>query len=106
MPSQAVCLQRVRGAGTACRRLANRNNACEKASTLFLWHNRRKEKALQKESAVWGSFALCGGRPRLRALDVRRLLKKAGENFQNRRGAIVHLTFLPTSALGEIFTFR
>ena len=87
-------------------RLVNRNNVCKVASTLFLWHNRRKEKALQKESAVKGSFAACGRRPRLRALDVRRLLKKAGENFQNRRGAIVHLTFLPTSALGEIFTFR
>ena len=27
-------------------------------------------------------FALCGGRPRLRALDGRRLLKKPGENFK------------------------
>ena len=33
-------------------------NVCEKASALFLWHRRRKEKALQKESAVMGSFAL------------------------------------------------
>ena len=29
----------------------------------------------------YGSFALCGGRQGLRALDLRRLLKKAGENF-------------------------
>ena len=67
-------------------RFVNRNNACKRASALFLWHNRRKEKALQKESAVKGSFALCGERPRLRALDVRRLLKKAGENFQKGEG--------------------
>ena len=32
------------GAGAACRRLANRNNVFGKASALFLWHNRRKEK--------------------------------------------------------------
>ena len=29
----------------------------------------------------YGNFALCGGRQGLRALDLRRLLKKAGENF-------------------------
>ena len=88
-------------------RFVNRNNARGVALALFLLPIAgTKEKAKQKENAVEGSFALCGGRPRLRALDVRRLLKKAGENFQNRRGAIVHLTFLPTSALGEIFTFR
>ena len=46
-------------------RFVNRNNACKRASALFLWHNRRKEKALQKESAVMENFALCGGRPRL-----------------------------------------
>ena len=38
------------------------------------------------ENAVEGSFALCGDRPRLRALDVRRLLEKAGENFQKGVG--------------------
>ena len=86
-------------------RLANRNNVLEVASALFLWHNRRKEKALQKESAVRESFAACGRRPRLRALDVRRLLKKAGENFQNRRGAIVFL-FRLTSVPGDDLTLR
>ena len=45
-------------------RFVNRNNACKKASALFLWHRRRKEKALQKESAVRGSFAACGRRPK------------------------------------------
>ena len=35
-------------------RFVNRNNARGVASALFLWHNRRKEKALKKESAVWG----------------------------------------------------
>ena len=35
-------------------RFVNRNNARGVASALFLWHRRRKEKALQKESAVWG----------------------------------------------------
>ena len=66
---------------TACPQ-ANRNNVCEVASALFLLPIAgTKEKAKQKENAVEGSFALCGGRPRLRALDVRRLLKKAGENF-------------------------
>ena len=72
-------------------RFVNRNNAREVASALFLWHSRRKEKALQKESAVKGSFALCGERPRLRALDVRRLLKKAGENFKKAEGCSPHL---------------
>ena len=67
-------------------RFVNRNNARGVASALFLWHNRRKEKALKKENAVEGSFALCGDRPRLRALDVRRLLKKADENFQKGVG--------------------
>ena len=63
-------------------RFVNRNNVCEVALALFLLPIAgTKEKAKQKENAVEGSFALCGGRPRLRALDVRRLLKKAGENF-------------------------
>ena len=35
-------------------RFVNRNNAREVALALFLWHSRRKEKALQKESAVEG----------------------------------------------------
>ena len=64
-------------------RFVNRNNAREVASALFLLPIAgTKEKAKQKENAVEGSFALCGGRPRLRALDVRRLLRKAGENFK------------------------
>ena len=46
-------------------RFVNRNNACKKASTLFLWHRRRKEKALQKESAVWGIAASAEGDQRL-----------------------------------------
>ena len=64
-----------------------RNIVSEKASALFLLPIAgTKEKAKQKENAVMGNFALCGGRPRLRALDVRRLLKKAGENFQKGVG--------------------
>ena len=51
-------------------RLANRNNVLEVASALFLWHNRRKEKALQKESAVEGSFAACGRRPKALPLET------------------------------------
>ena len=87
-------------------RFVNRNNAREVASALFLLPIAgTKEKAKQKENAVKGSFALCGGRPRLRALDVRRLLKKAGENFQNRRGAIVFL-FRLTSVPGDDLTLR
>ena len=57
-------------------------NVCKKTSALFLLPIAgTKEKAKQKENAVKGSFAACGRRPRLRALDVRRLLEKAGENF-------------------------
>ena len=68
-------------------RFVNRNNARGVASALFLLPIAgTKEKAKQKENAVEESFALCGGRPRLRALDVRRLLKKAGENFQKGVG--------------------
>ena len=51
-------------------RFVNRNNARGVASTLFLWHNRRKEKALQKESAVMGSFAACGRRPKALPLET------------------------------------
>ena len=46
-------------------RFVNRNNVCKKASTLFLWHNRRKEKALQKESAVEGISPSAEGDRRL-----------------------------------------
>ena len=47
-------------------RFVNRNNVFEVASTLFLLPIAgTKEKAKQKENAVMGSFALCGGRPRL-----------------------------------------
>ena len=68
-------------------RFVNRNNARGVASALFLLPIAgTKEKAKQKENAVEGSFALCGGRPRLRVLDVRRLLKKAGENFKKAKG--------------------
>ena len=86
-------------------RFVNRNNARGVASALFLWHNRRKEKALKKENAVEGSFALCGERPRLRALDVRRLLKKAGENFKKGVGRLSPI-FLLTLSPGEDFTLR
>ena len=68
-------------------RFVNRNNAREVALALFLLPIAgSKEKALQKENAVMENFAACGRRPRLRALDVRRLLKKAGENFQKGVG--------------------
>ena len=40
-----------------------------------------KEKAIKKKSAVRRNFAVCGRRGGLRALHLRRLLKKAGENF-------------------------
>ena len=67
-------------------------NVCKKTSALFLLPIAgTKEKAKQKENAVEGSFALCGERPRLRALDVRRLLKKAGENFKKAEGCSPHL---------------
>ena len=47
-------------------RFVNRNNARGVASALFLLPIAgTKEKALQKESAVWGSFAARGRRPRL-----------------------------------------
>ena len=36
--------------------------------TLFLWHQKRKEKALQKETRI-RDFAVCGRRQGLRALD-------------------------------------
>ena len=75
-------------------RFVNRNNAREVALALFLLPIAgTKEKAKQKENAVEGDFALCGGRPRLRALDVRRLLKKAGENFQKGEGWSSSLPF-------------
>ena len=51
-------------------RFVNRNNACKKASALFLWHRRRKEKAKQKENAVMGSFAACGRRPKALPLET------------------------------------
>ena len=51
-------------------RFVNRNNAREVALALFLWHSRRKEKALQKESAVRGSFAACGRRPKALPLET------------------------------------
>ena len=47
-------------------RFVNRNNAREVALALFLLPIAgTKEKAKQKENAVEGDFALCGGRPRL-----------------------------------------
>ena len=62
-----------------------RDNVSERALALFLLPIAgTKEKAKQKENAIKESFAACGRRPRLRALDVRRLLKKAGENFKRR----------------------
>ena len=88
-------------------RFVNRNNAREVALALFLLPIAgTKEKAKQKENAVKGSFALCGERPRLRALDVRRLLKKAGENFQNRRRVVALPTFSPTLSPGDDLALR
>ena len=46
-------------------RFVNRNNARGVALALFLLPIAgTKEKAKQKENAVGGSFALCGGRPK------------------------------------------
>ena len=68
-------------------RFVNRNNAREVALALFLLPVAgTKEKAKQKENAVKWCFAAGGRRPRLRAMDVRRLLKKAGENFKTGEG--------------------
>ena len=87
-------------------RFVNRNNAREVALALFLLPIAgTKEKAKQKENAVEGSFALCGERPRLRALDVRRLLKKAGENFKKGVGRLSPI-FLLTLSPGEGITLR
>ena len=47
----------------------------------FSFGQRGAKEKLTKEIRRKGDFALCGGRPTLRALDWRRLLKKAGENF-------------------------
>ena len=88
-------------------RFVNRNNVCKRASALFLLPIAgTKEKAKQKENAVKGISPPAGGDRRLRALDVRRLLEKAGENFQNRRMVVVLPAFPPTSAPGEVFTLR
>ena len=46
---------------------------------LFLWSQRRKEKAKQKETPM-GDFALCGARQGLRVLDCA-AFEKAGETF-------------------------
>ena len=47
-----------------------RNNVSERALALFLLPIAgTKEKAKQKENAVEGSFALCGGRPKALPLD-------------------------------------
>ena len=57
-------------------RFVNRNNAREVALALFLWHSRRKEKALQKESAVKGISPPAGGDRRL-CLRLPQAFKKA-----------------------------
>ena len=81
-------------------RLVNSNNACKKSSTLFLWHNRRKEKALQKESAVRESFAACGRRPKATRLGCAPPFEKGGRKLLKRRRVVVLPTFLPTSSPG------
>ena len=48
-------------------------------SPLFFWQKRRKRKA-NKRKTPQENFALCGGRPTLRALDGRSLFEKATEN--------------------------
>ena len=48
----------------------------------FSFGKRGAKEKLTKERRRKGDFALCGERPTLRALDRRRLLEKAGENFK------------------------
>ena len=62
-------------------RFVNRNNAREVALALFLWHNRRKEKALQKESAVKGISPSAEG-DQGSAFGNRKPLKRLEPNFQ------------------------
>ena len=61
--------------------LVNRNNVCKRASALFLWHNRRKEKALQKESAVRG-VSLSAESDQGSAFGNRKPLKRLEPNFK------------------------
>ena len=67
-------------------RFVNRNNARGVASALFLWHRRRKEKALQKESAVMGSFAACGRRPKALPSATASLWKGLSQTLKRARG--------------------
>ena len=66
-------------------RFVNRNNVCKGASTLFLWHNRRKEKALQKESAVMGISPSAEG-DQGSAFGNRKPLKRLEPNFKADAG--------------------
>ena len=87
-------------------RLANRNNVLEVASTLFLWHNRRKEKALQKESAVRESFAACGRRPKATRLGCAPPFEKGGRKLSKQAWGDSPPTFLLALSPGEVFTLR
>ena len=98
---------RARDAGTACRRLVNRNNVFGKASTLFLLPIAgTKEKAKQKENAVWGEFRRLRAATKATRLGCAPPFEKGGRKLQNRRGAVVRLTFLPTLSPGEDLALR
>ena len=86
-------------------RFVNRNNAREVALALFLWHSRRKEKALQKESAVEGEFRRLRAATEGSAFGNRKPLKRLEPNFKKGVGRLSP-TFLPTSAPGEFFTLQ
>ena len=60
-------------------------NVCKKASTLFLWHSRRKEKAKQKESAVRG-VSLSAESDQGSAFGNRKPLKRLDLNFKKAKG--------------------
>ena len=58
-----------------------RRNACANSLAAFFFGDVGAKKKARKKETHKGNFALCGGRPTLRALDPRKLLKKFDQNF-------------------------
>jgi hypothetical protein len=60
--------------------LHTRKGCLNSLATFFFDTTGAKKKVHKKETPL-GNFALCGARPRLRALDGRKLLKKFDQNL-------------------------
>ena len=81
-------------------------NVYKKALALFLLPIAgTKEKAKQKENAVWGISPSAEGDQRL-CLWKPPPFEKGGRKLSKRRGVVVLATFLPILSPGEVFTFR